>query len=133
MVALTAAYGVAFGFNAYGTFHDAEDLGDYAYNMNYYSNYGVPTALQYLVFGNHMAPDQVALLLVYASLPSPLTLIVVQSLVLSLGGLASFFAARRALGSASLSLLFCFAFLANPGMHGILFFDYHAEFLILPL
>ena len=88
--------------------------------------------LELSVFGQHIAPDQFMVLFAFFFFQSPLTLPIIQLLVLSLTGLLVFGVARDLLKSDRLALIMCAAYLLNPGMHGLLIFDYHAEFFIIP-
>ncbi len=130
---LSIAYWAMYVVNAYGTFHDYEGIGIPAYGMFYDVHYVYEMSpLQMFVYGNHLAPDQVFLLVPYFFIQSPLTLLIAQDIILSATGLLVFFVARDLLRSDGLGLMLCFAYLANPGMHGMLIFDYHEEYLIVP-
>jgi uncharacterized membrane protein len=133
LVALSTCYWSAFSINANYTFHTYWDVGVYANDMYYHIYHpGVVHGLQYLSFGEHIAPDQLLVLPIFYLYQSALTLMIVQAVALSLTGLLVFFIASRLLKNSLFGLLLCFAFLISPGMHGMLVFDYHAEFLIIP-
>lgn len=133
LVIASITYWAVFSINAYNSYHEYSDVGIDAYDMFYHVTYpDVVHGLQYLVFANHIAPDEVLVLPFYALYESSLTLLFVQDVVLSLTGLIVFFVVRDLLKSEKFALLFCFAYLVNPGMHGMLIWDYHAEFLITP-
>jgi uncharacterized membrane protein len=133
LVAASICYWSAFAINAYYTFHSYWDVGIYAYDMYYHIHYpAIVHGLQYLSFGQHMAPDQLLVLPLFYLYQSSLTLMIVQAGVLSLAGLILFMIGRRILKSSFFGLLLCLAYLLNPGMHGMLLIDYHAEFLIIP-
>ncbi len=126
-------YWTAFGINAYNTYHEYDDLGFTTMSMYYHIHY--PQALgglEYLVFWNHIAPDQLLILPIFYLYQSSLTLLFVQALGLSLTGLLIFFVVRDLVKSGAWALTFCLVYLLNPGMHGMLVFDYHFEFLIVP-
>ena len=96
--AASAAYWFMFSINSYNTFHEYEDLGGFVYDMYYHLHYpGIVGGLQYLVFGNHIAPDLLMMLPAYAVFQSPLTLVFIQALVLSITGFVLFFVARNLL------------------------------------
>jgi uncharacterized membrane protein len=133
VVAVSIGYWSAFSINAYYTFHEFRDLGTVAYSM-YYHIYQpqIMHGLQYIVFQNHLSPDQLLVMGIFYLFQSPLTLLFVQAAVLSLTGLLVFFIVKDLLKDSFLGLLLCVAFLLNPGMHGMLVYDYHVEFLIIP-
>lgn len=124
-------YWSAFSINAYNTYHEYTDLGQFTYDMYYHIHYlAAEHGLQYIVFANHITPDLILLLPVFAVVQSALTLLILQAIILSLTGLALFFVARDILKSEKIALIMAFALLANPGMHGMLVFDFHVESLI---
>ena len=130
MVLVSTLYWSAFALNAYSTFHEYNDLGAYAYSLYYDLHY--PSAahgLQYIIFGNHISPDELLFLPIFYISQSALTLLFIQALVVSLAGLAAFGAARRVTGSGAFAMLLCAAVLLNPGLHGITVFDFHVEML----
>ncbi|MDE1865508.1 MAG: DUF2079 domain-containing protein [Candidatus Micrarchaeota archaeon] len=134
LVAASMAYWFAFSINEYYTFHTYIDLAHFSYDMYYHVTYpSVVHGLQYLSFGQHLAPDQLLVLPVFYLYQSGLTLLLIQAAVLSLTGLLVFFVARKLVGSGPVALLLCIAYLVSPGMHGMLFYDYHAEFIIIPV
>ncbi len=130
--AASAAYWFMFSINSYNTFHEYEDLGGFVYDMYYHLHYpGIVGGLQYLVFGNHIAPDLLMMLPAYAVFQSPLTLVFIQALVLSITGFVLFFVARNLLKDGKLALLLATAYFLNPGIHSMLIFDFHPESLII--
>ncbi len=130
-VLISIVYWSAFGSHALATYHEYSDLGTGAFDMYYHLAYpSVFHGLQYLVFENHISPDQILVMLAYAVAPSALTLLVVQAIAVSLAGLVVFFIGRHLLKSDRIGLLLCLAFLLNPGIQGIMVFDYHAEMMI---
>ena len=126
------AYWAMFSINAYNTFHDYADLGTFAYDMYYHIHYpNIVWGLQYLVYGNHVAPDLILMVPLYAVFQSPLTLLFIQAAVLSVTGFVLFLVARDLLKDGRMALLLAFAYFLNPGIHGMLMFDFHAESLIV--
>ncbi len=124
-------YWFAFALNAYGIFHEFNDLGYFAYSMWYLIHYPrIVHGLQSLVFANHIAPVQLLVLPFFYLYQSALTLLLVQDAALALTGLVVFYAARDLLKNNLAALLLFLAFVLNPGMHGMLIFDYHAEAFI---
>ncbi len=130
---ISTLYWIAFALNAYNTFHEYNDLGENAYNMWVYLNYpATAKGLQVLVIGNHVAPDQLFVLAIFALYQSSVTLLVFQAIIMGLTGFVIFLVARDLTKNTVLSFLFYIAFVLNPGMHGLLVFDYHIEvFMIL--
>ena len=88
-------YWCLYSLNAYNTFHEFGDLGAFAYDMYYHLHYpNIVWGLQYLIFGNHIAPDLILVLPMYAIFQSALTLLFIQAAVLSVTGLVLFVVAR---------------------------------------
>ncbi len=128
---ISILYWSAFAANAYGVYHEYTDLGQFNFDMYYHIHY--PSAfhgLQYIIFANHIAPDLIVLLPIYYLAQSPITLLIIQAILLSLTGLAAFFIVQDLLGNNKFALIISAAFLLNPGMHGMLVFDFHAEAFI---
>ena len=131
---ISVVYWTMFGINAYNTFHEYSDLGFSTMSFYYHLNYpGVMHGLQYFVFWNHISPDQIFFLPIFYLYQSSLTLLFIQALGLSLTGLLIFFVVKDLAKSSTLGVIFCIVYLLNPGMYGMLIFDYHAEFLLIPL
>lgn len=127
------AYWSLFAGNAMYNFHEYSDLAQFSYNMWVYLHYpALAHGLQILVYCTHLSPDMALLLPLYYIAPSSLTLLVFQALLLSATGVAIFFIAKDLLNRPLLALGLSFAFLLNPGIFGMLVFDFHAEALIIP-
>jgi uncharacterized membrane protein len=90
--------------------------------------------LQYLVVSNHIAPDEVLFVapLVYLY-QSPYTLFFIESLVLSFTAVLIFVIVDRLTGNNKFALILGIAYLLNGGMQGMLIFEFHEEFLIIPM
>ncbi len=132
ITAIYAAYWMSYSLNAYNTFHDFDDLGIFAHNMYIDLNYpSLVPGLQFLIFGNHIAPDQLIVMLFFFLDQSAVTLLVIQVLVLSATVLTIFIVSRRLTGNQAISFLFFLAFVLNPGVAGMPIFDYHTEALII--
>ena len=124
-------YWSVFSLNAYNTYHEYSDLGLFAFDMYYHINFASAVhGLQYFVFANHIAIDQLLILPIFAVFTSALSLLIIQTLVVSATGLVIFLVSRDIIKNEKISLLLCLAFLINPGTFGILIFDYHAEMMI---
>ena len=133
LVFLSIAYWTLFVFNGYTGFRYFDDLSVHYYSM-YYNAYHLPQSdpLQFLVIGNHIAPAELIPFLFYLAFQSPLTLLFFQEIVLSLSGLLIFFVSKDLLKNDKIALLLCAAYLVNPGMHALIIYDYHEEFLFIP-
>ncbi len=127
-------YWCMYAINAHNIFHEYEDLGAFAFDMFYHLHYpNIVWGLQYLIFGNHIAPDLILMVPLYAIFQSPLTLLFIQAAVLSVTGLVLFIVARELIKDNKLALLLSIAYFLNPGIHGMFIFDFHAESLIILL
>ncbi|MCL4365406.1 MAG: DUF2079 domain-containing protein [Candidatus Marsarchaeota archaeon] len=130
-VLVSSVYWSAFALNAYNTYHEYSDLGIFAFDMFYHIHFAsVVAGLQYLIFANHIAPDQLLVLPIFDLFQSSLTLLFVQAILVSLTGIAIFLVSRSIIRDERIALLLCLAFLINPGTFGLLVFDYHAEIMI---
>ena len=131
---LSSTYWIIFQINSYNTFHMTDDGGRVPMAMYYAINYpGSVQGFQHIIFQSHIAPDQWLLFPIFYLFPSPITLMIAKTVILSLTGLFLFFLARYLTKSPLLSLLFCFMYFINPGVTGMQIADYHVEILIVPL
>lgn len=129
---VSTIYWGMYALNAYNTFHEYLDLGAYAYNMWFYLHYpSIVSGVQFLIFGNHIAPDQLLMLPFFYAYQSSLTLLFAQAIVLTATGIVIFLVARDLLGNEKLAFILFIAFVLNPGMHGMMIFDYHVESFII--
>ncbi|MFI5412845.1 MAG: DUF2079 domain-containing protein, partial [Candidatus Micrarchaeales archaeon] len=113
--------------------HFNNDAREYATSFYYDAAYpNVAHGFQFLVFGNHIAPDQVLLVPIYYIFQSPLTLLIIQGLFFSLTGLLVFFVARDFLKIEILALVLCIAFLISPSSQEVISSWYYLEYLIAP-
>ena len=83
-------------------------------------------------FGIHFSPILFLVLPFYLMQSSPLTLLVFQSFILSLGAVPLYFFAKRVLNVRTTALVFSLVYLLYPPLHGINWFDFHAQ-SFLPL
>jgi uncharacterized membrane protein len=74
----------------------------------------------------HVEPILIPLSLLYAFRPGPLTLLVVQPLVVSLGAVPLYLLARQELRRPWLALVFPFGYLAHPSLQNAVLDDFHA-------
>lgn len=88
--------------------------------------------LQYLVIGNHLSPFWIAILPIFALHQEPITLLIIQDFGIALTATAVYLICRDLLKNRRLSFVLAIAFLINPGIGGILAFDFHIE-AFLPL
>ncbi len=128
---LSFVYWAIFSSNAYRTFNEFLDLGWFNWNMYYDLHYlNLANVFQILIFGDHIAPDQVLVLLVYWLHQMPLTLLFIQAAVLSFTGLAIFLISRNLINDDRIAFVLFIAFLLNPGMRAMLTWGYHTEAFI---
>jgi uncharacterized membrane protein len=79
---------------------------------------------------DHISPILGLVVLVYALVPDPRTLLVVQAAVVVLAAVPLYLIALRETRSQYLSVTVAGLFLANPALHGTIRFDFHAESFI---
>lgn len=84
------------------------------------------------LFGIHFAPIFFAIIPLYAVYPNPPTLLVLQSVILSLGALPLYLLASRKLDSEKIALVISTLYLLSPLLQGINWYDFHPE-AFLPL
>jgi uncharacterized membrane protein len=84
-------------------------------------------------WGDHFTIILYLLAPLYVVMPSVLVMLVVQSVALSLGAMAVYGFARRALGDNAQAAAFALLFLVNPSLHGINLRDFHPQALAIPL
>ncbi len=75
----------------------------------------------------HFSPILGLVALVFFVLPDPKTLLVIQSAVLAASAVPLYLLALRETGRAKLSLLVSGVYLLNPGLHGVVRYDFHVE------
>ena len=83
-------------------------------------------------FADHFGPLLVVPMLPYALYQSPLTLVVIQALVLGLGAIPLFRLAQRKLSSALMASALTVAYLAYPALGFLTRFDFHIEIFAVP-
>ncbi|MCL5412075.1 MAG: DUF2079 domain-containing protein [Candidatus Marsarchaeota archaeon] len=128
---ISLAYWLVFSWNLMSTFHEDVDLGLMAWNMYYYAHYtGQVFGLQLVVFGSHIAMDQLLVLPFYYLFQSPFTLLVVQDVVLTVTAIVIYLVSKDLVKDNRIALAFFIAFIVNPGVWGIIIYNYHTEMLI---
>jgi len=83
-------------------------------------------------FGVHFAPILFLLLPFYALYPSPVTLLVMQTIFIALGAIPIYLISKEVLKSDRKALVFAALYLSYPTIHSLNIFDFHVEAL-LPL
>lgn len=83
-------------------------------------------------FGAHFTPFLLLFLPVYAVLPSPATLVVVQTIALALGAPLVYRLAFLKTGQEPLAGVLAFAYLLSPVIQGVNWFDFHLEAFLIP-
>lgn len=136
VVVLSAAYflyWIFFQNYLYSTFRSSYfDIGGYTYAM-YLHVHGIMSysnPLQYLVFFGHISPFLVLLTPVFALYQHPLTLFIIQEFFLALTTILVYLVIRSIFANRNLALVFAIAFLVNPGIRALGYFDFHPEAFI---
>jgi uncharacterized membrane protein len=80
--------------------------------------------------GAHFSPVLVLVLPFYAIYQSPITLLVIQSLIIGLAALPVYWIAKNKLNSKLWGLTLALAFLLHPSLQGMNCFDFHVEAFI---
>jgi uncharacterized membrane protein len=134
IVILAAVFWIAIITHAYRTLiYGTEDLAYETYNLYMDIHYtSMVSGLQFLVLSNNLSPDALLVMPIFYLHQSALTLAYLQIVVICITALIIFFAAKKLIKDSFLAFAFCFAFLFNPGIWGLLTFDFHMEFLIIP-
>ncbi len=101
-----------------------------AYGRFFYVS-GLPPSGGESFFGGHFSPILFLFLLPYALVPSPFTLVVLQSWVIALGAAPIYRLAQRFLKSDLLAFAFALVFLLDPAVQGVNWFDFHVEACLL--
>ena len=140
VAALTAAYALYFSFYTVGrhlAFHTfAFDLG--WQNQVFYTllQTGYPRVTGFITIdhlSNHFQPLYYLLAPVYALYRNPITLLVMQSVVLPSGAVPIYLVARRRIGNPWIALVIATGFLLHPALHGMNSFDFHGLVLLVPI
>lgn len=130
----------------YLTFHThAADLGIFAqalastlyYHRLFYESVDVaiiprPGPIGYSFLDVHFSPTLFLFLPIYAVCPSPITLLVTQTILIALGALPIYWLGRY-LGRDWLGAFFAIIYLMNPLVQGVNSFDFHMEAVFMPL
>lgn len=83
-------------------------------------------------FADHFRPFLLAVVPFYAIFPSPLTLLVLQTLVLAMGAVPLYYLARHKLSSSVVALGVASAYLLYPSVGFVARFDFHIEAFAVP-
>ncbi len=131
----------------YLTFHThAADLGIFAqalastlyYHRLFYESVDVaiipkPGPIGYSFLDVHFSPTLFLFLPVYAVYPSPITLLVAQTILVALGGALPIYWLGKYLGRDWLGAFFAIIYLMDPLVQGANSFDFHMETIFMPL
>lgn len=125
-------YWIIFGNYMYASFNSNYfDIGGWAYNMYLHvHNLNGLGLLQYLVFFNHISPFSVLLVPIFALYQQPITLVIIQDSFLLITTVLAYFVSLDILKDRKVAFALAFAFLINPGLRGLLIFDFHTEAFI---
>ena len=113
----------------------AWDLGSYSQSLwttafqgrFFYYTPDLPNNPSGSIFGAHFAPFLALLVPVYAAFPFPPTLLVLQSCVIAGGSWAVFRLAAARLKAEGIAALLALAYLLNPAVQAVNWFDFHPE------
>lgn len=125
-------YWVLYANYLYSTFQSSYfDIGITTYSM-YLHVHGVQYTgpLQYLVFFNHISPFSVLLVPIFALYQQPIALIAIQDSFLAITTILAYLVSLRILKERKMAFALAFAFLINPGLRGLLVYDFHPEAFI---
>ncbi len=125
-----------------------ESLQTYAYDLGNYNQaiYTTVTGNGFLyytadllanpfgsIFGVHISVALLEILPIYVLIPRVETILVIQSIIISLGAIPVYLLAKLKLESKKMAMIFSLLFLLNPVLQGINWYDFHPEaFIILP-
>ena len=79
------------------------------------------------LFGVHFSPIFLLMLPIYALLPSPSTILIIQSIFLALGAVPIYLIAIKKLENRNWGLVFATLYLLNPAVQGVNWYDFHPE------
>ena len=126
----------------YWSFTDAWDLGGFAqsiwsashgglldYTVNSFFYVGFPGQLAHSYLGTHFSPFLFLMVPAYALVPDPITLLVIQSVVVALGALPIYWLAKSLLTKRA-ALGLSFAYLIYPPVLGLALDNFHPETFI---
>jgi uncharacterized membrane protein len=94
----------------------------------HYTN--IAHGLQFIIFDNHTAPDDLIVLPFYYLYQTPLTFLIFQVMLFAVTGLVIFLISRDLLKRDSWALFMCFAFFINPGVSGMMLVGTTVEMFI---
>lgn len=97
----------------------------FEYNVEYYFT---PTKS---FFGMHFSPLMFLILSIYSILPRIETLLIIQTVAISLSAVPIYLIALKSLKNQILSLTFAFVYLVNPVTQGMNWYDFHMEVFLL--
>jgi len=104
------------------------DLGQETYSMYIHlHNPSLIYGLQFLSFSNHISLFKIALLPIFALYQNPMTLVLIQSILLALCAIVIYFIGKKVAENKLLGFVIAVAFLINPGVRGLSAYDLHAE------
>lgn len=135
MCLVSLIYWTAYNINGYRTYHLTTETAIATlsfYYITHLSNLNI--GLQFLTVGQHITPLTVAVIgPFFYFFPTPLTLMLAKAIILSLTGIIVFFVTRGITKSPTFSVAMTFAYLVNPAVIEMQFFEYHPELFIIPL
>jgi uncharacterized membrane protein len=142
VIAFVCVYAAVFSgftiymYDAYATY--AWDLGAYTQSLwttinkgqFFYYTIELPVNPGGSFFGAHFSPILFLVLPIYAVFQSPLTLLVLQSVILALGAVPIYFIAKKHLGDRLSAVCLAAVYLTYPAIQCVNCFDFHTEAFI---
>ena len=129
ITAIYVVWWVIYGYLSYTSYYNGFfDIGIETYSL-YWHLHGVFALgpFQYLAFANHLSPFEVLLLPIFALFQHPITLLILQALAIGSVSIVIYMACRNIFKKPKWGLWFGIAWLLNPGVQGLLVFDWHPE------
>lgn len=137
LTVLLFSFGVYLGVFRYQTYLDGFDFSVFHQAIWKYAHLHYPdSTIRGLnnIHGDHFHPIIILIAPFYALFQSPYTLIIIQSLFITLSILPIYLFAKTAFQqNKSLSLLFTFLYALSQGLQWMLFFDFHEVLFAVPL
>ncbi|HEV2429424.1 MAG TPA: DUF2079 domain-containing protein [Thermoplasmata archaeon] len=112
-----------------GVYNQAFYTTAFSHRLFYYSA-DLPSGNPGSLLAGHFAPVLFLLLPIYAVVPDPRTLLVLQAGALAAGAVPAFLLGRRATRSDRLGVLVAAVYLASPVLLGVGWYDFHLESLL---
>jgi uncharacterized membrane protein len=133
IIIIYAIYWIAVDVNLYNNYNELADLG--GFTMSFWYDIHLPNiahGLQFIVFDNHVSPDMLLVLPFYAAYQSPVTLLVVQVIMICLTSALLYLIAKDLLKDKTIAFMMSLAFLITPATWFMLISEFHTEPFFIP-